>query len=57
MLVCLVICVLCVVCRTPFVCRTKVENIQTSLPLSRVGDGVCDCCDGSDEVRKNTIIL
>ena len=24
---------------------------STRIPLSRVGDGVCDCCDGSDEVR------
>ncbi len=26
-------------------------NNSTQIPLSRVGDGVCDCCDGSDEIK------
>jgi hypothetical protein len=32
-----------------FRCRSKVYVNQT-IPLSKVDDGVCDCCDGSDEV-------
>lgn len=28
-----------------------------SLFLSRVGDGVCDCCDGSDETHFNIIVV
>lgn len=25
------------------------KDNSTSIPMSRVGDGVCDCCDGTDE--------
>jgi protein kinase C substrate 80K-H len=31
-----------------FLCKSKVYANQR-IPLSRVDDGVCDCCDGSDE--------
>lgn len=32
-----------------FYCSTRVEGLNVSFPSSRVGDGVCDCYDGSDE--------
>lgn len=28
---------------------------QQYLPSSRVNDGICDCCDGSDEWKKQTV--
>ena len=31
-----------------FICTGDVES---SIPLSRIGDNVCDCCDGSDELE------
>jgi len=34
-----------------FVCHQQ-PNLK--LPLSRVNDGICDCCDGSDEVPSTT---
>jgi len=34
-----------------FVCHQQ-PNLK--LPLSRVNDGICDCCDGSDEVLSTT---
>ena len=34
--------------RLKFLCG---PNNSTQIPLSRVGDGVCDCCDGSDEMQ------
>jgi len=33
--------------KAAFVCAGETS---ASIPLSRVGDGVCDCCDGSDEL-------
>ena len=32
------------------------QYFNQSLFLSRVGDGVCDCCDGSDETLSNNLI-
>ena len=33
-----------------FKCHSDEENKDTiGIPMSRVGDGICDCCDGSDE--------
>jgi protein kinase C substrate 80K-H len=29
---------------------SSAEYLNISIPFSRVGDGVCDCCDGSDEI-------
>ena len=34
-----------------FECLNNTYFTQT-IPLSQIGDGVCDCCDGSDEVDK-----
>ena len=31
-------------------CENRFSNISTPLYSSRLDDGVCDCCDGSDEV-------
>ena len=33
------------------------QYFNQSLFLSRVGDGVCDCCDGSDETHSNNLIF
>lgn len=33
----------------PFLCLGS-QTLNVSIPLSRVGDGVCDCCDGQDEI-------
>ena len=39
-----------------FVCsdqtRSKGHDKASSIPGSRINDGVCDCCDGSDEWRE-----
>ncbi len=34
----------------PFLCLGS-QTLNVSIPLSRVGDGVCDCCDGQDEIN------
>ncbi|KAK2183653.1 hypothetical protein NP493_301g02042 [Ridgeia piscesae] len=41
-----------------FYCTAHVEVTEGRmwLPASRVNDGICDCCDGSDEWRNVTII-
>lgn len=39
-----------------FQCRDD-RYFKQNLFLSRVGDGVCDCCDGSDEIHGNTPVL
>ena len=41
-----------------FYCTAHVEVTASRkwLPASRVNDGICDCCDGSDEWRNVTII-
>ena len=31
-------------------------NFQNAIPGSRVNDGICDCCDGSDEWRKDVAL-
>ena len=35
--------------RSVFTCAKSASVDGTMIPLSRVQDGVCDCCDGSDE--------
>lgn len=33
-----------------FYCETTSENVYpVKVPSSKVNDGICDCCDGSDE--------
>ena len=39
-----------------FYCRDQRFYNQSLFP-SRVGDGICDCCDGSDEIHGNTPIV
>ena len=45
----------CSFLHTKFECKTKEErdgiySKRKIIPTSRINDGVCDCCDGSDEV-------
>jgi protein kinase C substrate 80K-H len=28
-----------------------IGDYEKLIPISRVGDGICDCCDGSDEIN------
>ena len=36
-----------------FYCKTQFPNqALVVLPSNRVNDGICDCCDGSDEWKK-----
>lgn len=37
--------------KTYFYCtyQSPDTTIRTSIPRNKVNDGVCDCCDGSDE--------
>jgi hypothetical protein len=39
---------------TFFVCKGSIY-LKQRVPSSRVGDGVCDCCDGSDEAPSSSI--
>jgi len=41
---------------TKFFC-SNIGARSLSLPLSRVDDGVCDCCDGSDELVTRSHVL
>ena len=34
----------------------KSESSRRNIPYSRLDDGVCDCCDGSDETNSNIIV-
>lgn len=36
--------------RAEHTCENRFSNVSTVLYASRLDDGVCDCCDGSDEV-------
>lgn len=31
-------------------------NVAIKIPSNRVNDGVCDCCDGSDEYSNEEIL-
>lgn len=35
----------------PHICKNSYNNKSISIPPSRVNDGICDCCDGSDEIN------
>lgn len=42
-----------------FICLKNVKSFPESIPSGWVNDGVCDCCDGSDEwkMKKNEVDL
>ena len=33
-----------------------IRTLQNFIPGSRVNDGICDCCDGSDEWRTDVLM-
>ncbi|KAG0712401.1 Glucosidase 2 subunit beta [Chionoecetes opilio] len=37
-----------------FVCLKRVKSFPEAIPSGWVNDGVCDCCDGSDEWKMKT---
>ena len=36
-----------------YICQGSINFLLVTIPQSRIGDGICDCCDGADEIDSN----